>query len=511
MLLSLIMMVSLLAACGGNASNSPGEGAAPEPSDTQGGSETITLDIFVDQPWWPVKDWSGPVPEEITKRTGVKLNVTVASDEKQLPLMIASGDLPDLVLTSEQFNRMSDPTLSYDWQSLIDQYAPDFEIAQERIGVNTAADGTFYSVKNNFSTEEEWKANEAYALTSGAAITYRADILAELGNPEIRTLDDLKNVFIDVKEKYPDLVPLVLNPTPTWAKGYFQLNFGTAMKGFVEDENDNLVHSLRTESLLNMYLYMNDLYRNGVIKAETYAYQNEDQAKSMATSGKAFAYAWTTNGADMLNAATEGTGMEWANLPMVLSDDFAHVRRDTGWQGVFITKNNKNPEASIKFMQYLLSEEGQRLAMWGIEGEHWNMSADGGYPEFTYTRADDEVRNQLGVYWWGLMGGSAVTELVGNFVPGTAMTASNQELMANTTFKPATGMVVPAPDSREQVILSNIENMVTNEEAKVLMATSEENARAAYANMVEQAERIGLSDLEAWANERYAEVKKNFE
>jgi putative aldouronate transport system substrate-binding protein len=256
---------------------------------------------------------------------------------------------------------------------------------------------------------------------------------------------------------------------------------------------------------------MNDLYRNGVIKAETFAYQNEDQATSMATSGKAFAYAWTTAAADRLNAMTAESGMRWDQFPIALSEDFAHVRRDLGWQGVFITKNNKNPEASIKLMQFLLSDEGQQLAMWGIEGEHWNWSEDGGYPVFTYDRNSDEVKNEMGVYWWGLLGGSAVTELLGNYIPGTIQTRSSQELMAHTTFEPDVGLVQPAPDSREQIMQTNIDNLIKNEEAKVLMATSEEEAREAYNNMLKQAEKIGLADLEAWANEKYAEVKKNFE
>src|SRR5690625_3323027 len=139
LIISFLMVIAVLVACS-NTEENPNNGGTSKNSnntentnETDGSDEVVTLDLFVDQSWWPLKDWSGPIPEEITKRTGVKLNITVASDEQQLPIMIASKSFPDLVVTNLQFERMSDAELSYDWQSLIDQYVPEFEIDQERI------------------------------------------------------------------------------------------------------------------------------------------------------------------------------------------------------------------------------------------------------------------------------------------------------------------------------------------------------------------------------------------
>ncbi len=36
-----------------------------------------------------------------------------------------------------------------------------------------------------------------------------------------------------------------------------------------------------------------------------------------------------------------------------------------------ITKNCKNPEAAVRFIDYMYSEEGSSLLTWGIEGETW--------------------------------------------------------------------------------------------------------------------------------------------
>lgn len=92
--------------------------------------------------------------------------------------MIASGDLPDLVFTYANINRMSDSKLSYPWNELIGKYAPDFKIDQTRIAIHTMDDGNFYTVRNSFATQEEMAQNK-YSIGSDGnpGIAVREDIL----------------------------------------------------------------------------------------------------------------------------------------------------------------------------------------------------------------------------------------------------------------------------------------------------------------------------------------------
>ncbi|WP_156922134.1 hypothetical protein [Cohnella thermotolerans] len=53
--------------------------------------------------------------------------------------------------------------------------------------------------------------------------------------------------------------------------------------------------------------------------------------------------------------------------------------------------------------------------------------------------------------------------------------------------------------------------MMKNEETKVFLAKSEEDAKTAYAAMVAQADKIGMAKLEKWANDKYAQVKQQFQ
>ncbi|MHA6530613.1 type 2 periplasmic-binding domain-containing protein [Paenibacillus sp. BAC0078] len=49
----------------------------------------------------------------------------------------------------------------------------------------------------------------------------------------------------------------------------------------------------------------------------------------------------------------------------------------TGWMISFITKKCKDPAKAIQLFTYLLSDEGQKLMNYGIEGETYQINADG--------------------------------------------------------------------------------------------------------------------------------------
>jgi len=66
---------------------------------------------------------------------------------------------------------------------------------------------------------------------------------------------------------------------------------------------------------------------------------------------------------------------------------------------------------------------------------------------------------------------------------------------------------VPAADSDEQVIQANIDNMIKNEEMKIYLAKSEEDAKVALKAMLDKTKDIGIDRLEEWATKEYNEAK----
>ena len=63
---------------------------------------------------------------------------------------------------------------------------------------------------------------------------------------------------------------------------------------------------------------------------------------------------------------------------------------ERGWLRTFISKDSKNIDACLRLIDYLMSEEGNRFAQYGVEGEHYKWEG-----EKLVRLIDDEKTNEL--------------------------------------------------------------------------------------------------------------------
>ncbi len=469
----------------------------------------VEIEMFINHPWYPLKNWEGSIPEEITKRTGVRLNLTIASDDKQLLMLIASGELPEMIFTdSSYFKRLSDYKLSYSWNKLIEQYAPDFKIDSKKAAIFRVSDGNFYTILSEFGTREDWN-SEKYAMPIGGGLCFRKDLFEKLGSPKINSLEDLEQVLEMAKNQYQGVAPLIMNPS--WKGTFISYQYGLAMnKGFVEDDKGRAIYYIKQEGVLDYYKTMNRFYRKGYLDPQNYVYKNEEQSYKIAIDGKCFAYMDMNSTADDLNAksAAAGTDYQFVQLVNPLREKAAYYNTGIGWSGVFITRNNKHPNESINLMKFLSSEEGRRLSYWGIEGRHWTMNP-AGYPDFKINTADEAALVKEGIKWSGLFATDAITEGLFNYNPRLKQTSdAAKEIKKRTIYLPALGMLLPETNTSENSIKSRIDDMIKNEEIKIYLAKTEQECIMAYKNMLTSAEKLGMSDLEVWANSEYSRAKE---
>ena len=159
--------------------------------------EPVKLSMFVDEFWWPYSDWSGDMPRWFVEQTGVDFDVTIAADTTELSMIVASGTLPDIVVTT-QFNLMSNSSLCYTWEELIEKYNIDKAIHPVYKFVNTAADGEMYTIRVGFSADYEY---EQFPTVNpeGTGLVVRKDILeaclAKTGIEKITTVEELEKCF----------------------------------------------------------------------------------------------------------------------------------------------------------------------------------------------------------------------------------------------------------------------------------------------------------------------------
>lgn len=509
--------------------NQEDQSTAAETSDTDDDSqdadgedeelEPVTLSIFINMDWYWVDSFGGrPVDDEITKRTGVTLDVTKAADQQQqLAVLIGSGDLPDMVYNG---TRKLEPELvkhCYSYNELIEKYAPDFEVEPIIIANNTMEDGNFYCIKNNYSTPEEYaEDNPRFVSTPGASTLHiREDIMEELGNPELNDLDDLEEILITVAEKYPDMNALALGPDG-YGESYFKFMFGLKSGGNrVYEEDGKINFTVRDPNYLETYKYLNRLYRQGCIKPESLIYKYEDYQQAV-QSGNVFAAARAVDESGKANKAFEEAGLPYKMkiVDKLLHENAGTVKDGVGWAGLYITKNCKKPDRAIKFVQFLRSDEGQKLTCWGIEGEHYTLTPDG-YPEMTpemrelYNDYDNMVRTVGNMAWAFAV--SEKIEGVWNYTGDETSDWLRTVKDSVKEFKPVYHFVIPTEDIDETAVYSKVVDHESAQTVKLISAETEEEFMATYNEMIEKLEAMGLVELEEWMTNKYNEIKDRYE
>ena len=364
------------------------------------------------------------------------------------------------------------------------------------------------------STQSEWESN-AYALQNTPGLTIRKDLYEELGSPAINNFNDLENLLLAAKEAYPNMVPIHLNAN--WKFSYFESMFGVGgsqgWDGFYDDGNGGVSYWLRNPKYLDLLRLINNYYKKGLIDTKNFAFNSqEDDAQNPMLADKCFAMTFNAQIGDRTNGDFEKLGRDTRVFMVenLLSEDAKFFSNGVGWSGVFITKKNQHLKESINFMKYMFSEEGQRLGLWGIENEDWTLDPEG-YPKFNYPTQDNTVMLEKGVFWWGLLSGSAVNEGLKNYDPTLMGTKVMQNAKPRFSYNPAIGLLNPAADTPEAVIKTKVSEMIKNEITKIVMAKSDEDLQAAYADVISKAETIGLKQYEEWANATYKSALKSME
>lgn len=518
-LLIVVLLLSVVA-CGSNTTQSnaqtpaastqaaPDATAAGETSAAPAPTEQPTkLTLFVDESWWPYDKWEGAIPEAFNKLANVEITVTRAADDKQLPLMVASGDMTDLVDTGRyQYMANADTSLALD--TLHTDYANvEFPVHSVRQFVNKMNDGHYYTIGCGYSPESEYK---GYNVASeGTGFFYREDIAQKLGL-SFNSLADLDTSFAKVKEQEKDMTPIVFNYIHQF--GWLRNMMGLPGSGY-HDENGSLIWYISAKGQLDYYKKVNEWYRKGYISPDNFAYQTEDDTQKVAVSGKAFSVFGYDNHADNYNTAVSANGgaFKFKQVTDIISDTAKRYDNGAGWRGLYITKSCKNVEAAYKTVAYAYSDKGMKLLMWGIEGTDYTLN-DKGYPVFNYNfQGDNSVLQPRGLKYWGWLVHNSIVTGIADATSDSQTAKARNAFAPYVVRNPVIGLIRFETDSQENVIKAKLDELIKTEQVKILMAESEAACEEAYNAMLAKAESIGMSKLVAYGNATYAKLKPEYD
>lgn len=472
-----------------------------------------TLDVFINIPWYPIDSFTGIIPDLIKEETGVDLNVTIATDTNQLGVMIGSGELPDLVFTDTEVDRLSNPNVCYSYTELEDDYGASFAEASEEAKNacrSFSSDGDYYTLLNNFNTNEEWERLQIGA-PGQACLLYRKDLLDAIGISvdNIKSMDDFIDVLAKCKEAYPDMIPYGLGGT--WK---FQVleNFYGVYASQYNPETGDYYYEATAPRYKDFLQAANKIAREGYVSAEAYANENEADGHQSAYNNGCVFYTWYLSYTNLSQLQTEtekiNPDAEWALVPKFT--DSVPIGTAIGCAGTFVSKNCKNPEAAGKLLTYLHSVKGRESSLWGREGIDWTMG-DNGVPQFSdeymTARANGEINTIYNTLFY--FGSTAIEELYMNY---SGLDQDFLDLVATygKGFKnyPEIGAAKPASSSDEGVIYAKLEELRKSYEAKVIFTASDDEFDAAYQEYQDALEKSGVSDYNAYMKQAIAEQKE---
>lgn len=305
----------------------------------------------------------------------------------RLNLAFASGDLPDIIYAGGPNTMNAAAEVDYGEQGLIipledmlEEYAPNFyALMEERPEIRqsiTTTDGHIYALPSiSTSIESSWILGP---------IWYNGEWLEALGVEELpSTVDEFYDLMVRFRDEDPngngqqDEIPitdLALGGIRHWLMPAF------GIKGWgIEEHNGQARYTFAQENFRGYLEFMNRLYEEGLLDPETFSQSREQkQAKGQNNQVGVFQewYSFFVTGESEAEALNDPM---FAPLTSEYIDEPV-VPMNTGiLRGSFvITRDNPNPEASLRWIDYFYTSEGYEYLYYGPEGYLWEWEDEEG-------------------------------------------------------------------------------------------------------------------------------------
>lgn len=348
---------------------------------------------------------------EIVKRVqegaGVTVDYTLINPTNYAdtvkPMLAAGSDLPDIVLLPDL-----DPNQSYIKSGLfepLDEHFDEMPNFTKWLDANpsvkaslTASDGHIYYVCGTNVSD-----------TFQPCIMYNMKWLKDAGFDEVpSTLDEFTELLRyykehdmngngDTTDEYPmsvqaDFLPYMFGPA-------FGLDL---VSGFYVTDDGQVAYAKAESPEYKDYLtYLNGLYSEGLLDVDYTTVTRDQIIARFANDQTGVTFDWGYQ-MDMTYSVqlpyydgTPETGVSGAK-PLSGTHEGFYVARDPIGYLWGVTKSSSNLDLAIRFLDYAFSDENQDMYCWGIEGESFEVDANGNRT-FTEKASDNTWLQQLGI------------------------------------------------------------------------------------------------------------------
>lgn len=516
----LLMVLAVLAGCGGREE----EPSAAEEEAT--GEETVpTLSVFDINAG--DHRFDDRIAQEIIERTGVRIQVIDPTDDpaEKVNLMLAYRDYPDMILVGlGSIGRYQSAKALVDLEPFMDSLPNVKAMYGDMLNRLRTEEGELFYLSNWYGKDED----------AVAAFHIRYDYMCEVGGKERAdsdvpfTQEEFLELLRRFKEKYPEIggqesIPFTL---------CIDLNYSMATEGmyglktYYEDET-GLHYTARDPRYLSMILFLNEMYREGLLDKEWVVNRHGLFSQKM-RGGRVFSTAcayWDLNeDTDVMKKeqGEESTFYAYKVLGNGIPETETTYsgRNFLGWDAIAITENCRDMDAALRVMDFLSSEEGQYLMLWGIEGEDWDYVDGVRTPRDELVKAVTEDINQaiedtyVRRWTWFIKNGigsdGSPYDMMTKYNPSKEAQISNRRMRYDYWDTSWYANLEPESGTEEALLYKNVEAVMDKAFPKMVNAGSEEECRELYERMIQDMENEGLERVETVITNNYRKRLKQW-
>lgn len=486
-------------------------------------SEKVTLDWYINYSWYAAKWGEDVVTKEITEKTGVSVNYIVPTGDgtEKLNTMIASGTLPDLITLDARdpiVETMIKGNLLLPYNKLAEEYDMYFFKVADKDKMNwyKKEDGNTYSYPNASYTSKNYK--DMKNITSNNTFLVRKDIYEAIGKPDMTTPEGFLKALRSAKEKFPTVNGQAISPLA------FQESIDITLGDYFQDflaipyEKDGKYNDKFTDPDYVKWLKtLRQAYSEKLISTDVFV-DKRSQIEEKMTQGKYFAMMYP------YIDALRPLSIRFKQDPKsnyIAVDGPKNSKGDkhtlagpgiSGWTVTLISKNNKNPQKTIRFLSYLLSEEGQRTILLGKKGVTWEEVNGKEQLIASVAKMRTEDRKQFDQTYgaddmhWMLMD-NAMQRLKWG-VPSPEHQIQIEEWTYDKVQpRFAYDMLDPLGNTPESVINDKVKLKLTKALATLITAKSESEFDKVYNNFIEERKALGYEKVIEYKTNKIKENK----
>lgn len=410
----------------------------------------------------------------IEEKTNIHINwmhPPVGGENEQLNTMIAARNLPDIIYTNWDSlvggpGKMISDGIIIDIDPLVQQYAPNLLNFWEE---NPELRSYAYTDENQcFSMPYYWPEEGGYLFHFGYVV--RGDWAEKLNVKRPTNVDEWYDYLKAVKEGDPngngeaDELPLVAQKLPDLYQT--QRMYGIEPGALFYLEDGEVVSALDAPEYKDWLATMQKWYAEGLIDPDFLSTDRTMMDNKVLTNqaGAIWSGAGTGQlGLYMKQKQDEGdTTFSLDPVPMPTTADGERL----GWlkivvgEGAGITTTNQHPVETIKYFDYMFSDEGHLLSQLGTEGKAYTM--EDGEVQFTEycTNNPDGLSSDSAMILCGMAPWSFVGYQLADYwkynISFTPQAASSDEVWGDyTVYKALTGLRFTTEETSQVASITN--------------------------------------------------------